>query len=317
MTETVAPPRIVIVGAGAMGCLFAARLTLSGNDVTLVDVDRHRIHMINEQGLVLEDDAGIWPVRLRAATAGEIHQPVDLLIVFTKGNHTRAAVESVAHLSASRPVALSLQNGIGNAEIIAETFGSKRTLFGTAHVPADLILPNRVRTHMPNSLALGGNEPNSQALAAAVVKLLAQAGFDASASSNIRETVWDKLAFNAALNAPAMICEKTNGGLDVLPGLRVARAVIAEAVAVARASGIKLDGSRIDAAVCSALQDHKGHKASMLQDREAGRLTEIDMINGAIVREGERAGVPTPVCATLTDLVRIIEFRPHQVNNLK
>lgn len=308
MTATAASRRIVIVGAGAMGCLFAARLALSGHDVTLVDVDRERIRVINEHGLVLQEDASLRTVRPRAATSDDIDGDVDLLIVFTKGNHTRAAVESVAHLAKSDPVALSLQNGIGNADIIAQTFGRSRTLFGTAHIPADLSPPNRVTTHMPNPLALGGDGPDSAPLAEDIAELLAQAGFDAHASSDIRATVWSKLAFNAALNAPAMICEKTNGGLDNPSGLRIAKAIIAEAVAVARADGIELDATKIEVDVCSALKDHAAHKASMLQDREAGRLTEIDMINGAIVREGERAGIPTPVCATLTDLVRLIEL---------
>ncbi len=304
------PRRILILGAGAMGCLFAARLALSGHFVTLVDINRERIETINQSGLMLEvDHENPVAVSLRAANAAEISGSVDLLIVFTKGNHTQAAVESVAHLAECNPLALSLQNGIGNAEILAEKFGWDRTLFGTAHIPADLSPPNVVRTHMPNALSLGGIDASTTGMAEDIASLLTEAGFDATASSDIRKTVWDKLAFNAALNAPAMICAKTNGGLDNPAGLRIARGVIAEAVAVAQAKGIELDATKIDAAVSSALKDHAGHKASMLQDREAGRATEIAMINGAIVREGKVAGIPTPVCSTLTDLVRLIEIK--------
>ncbi|RIV82244.1 2-dehydropantoate 2-reductase [Aurantiacibacter xanthus] len=310
MPEHDVAQRIVIVGAGAMGCLFAARLALAGNDVTLVDIDQARIATINERGLVLKDEAGTRPVALRAATADAVSGPVDLVIVFTKGNHTAAAISSVAHLAVGAPLALSLQNGLGNAEIIAETFGTERTLFGTAHIPADLSPPNVVSTHAPNSLALGGSGEVATAHARDVAALLANAGFEASASGDIRRTVWEKLAFNAALNAPAMIAQKTNGGLDNAPGLRIARGVISEAVAVAQSQGIALDAVKIDAAVCSALKDHAGHKASMFQDREAGRKSEIAMINGAIVREGERAGIATPVCSTLADLVHLIEDQP-------
>lgn len=309
MTNTATPRRVAIVGAGAMGCLFAARLALSGNDVTLVDVDRARLACIAEDGLWLEDERGKHLAHPRAATAADVAGPVDLLIVFTKGNHTAAAVESVRHLAASGPVALSLQNGIGNAEIIAGVFGSERTLYGTAHIPADLKAVNRVATHAPNSLALGSANAMAARLARDVAALLEGAGFNSSVSSDIDRTVWEKLAFNAALNASAMICEKANGGLDNPEGLRIARAVIAEAVVVANASNIALDPAKIDNAVVSALAEHKHHKASMLQDREAGRATEIAMINGAIVREGKRHGVETPVCATLTDLVRLIEAR--------
>ncbi len=298
---------IVILGAGAMGCLFAARLGISGHDVKLVDVDQQRIDTINKHGLVLDDDAGQAHVDLRACKAAELGGQVDLLIVFTKGNHTRAAVESIAAIAAQNPIALSLQNGLGNADIIAETFGWERTLFGTAHIPADLLPPNVVRTHKPDDLAIGGVADSSAALALDVAEMMNEAGFTAQASSDIRKTVWEKLAFNAALNAPAMIAEKANGGLANSYGLSIARSVIAEAVAVAQANDIALDAAEIDAVVCAALEGHKLHKASMFQDREAGRLTEIDMINGAIVREGEKAGVATPVCSTLTNLVRLIE----------
>jgi len=302
-----APRRIVIVGAGAMGCLFAARLALAGSEVTLVDVDYERIATINRMGLVLSDEEGRRQVAVRAATAGEVAVPVDLVLVFTKGNHTQAAVQSVAHLAAGKPVALSLQNGVGNAEIIAGTFGSDRTLFGTAHVPADLVPPNTVRSHLPSPLALGASDAHAFPLAGDVAALLSRAGFDAVASPDVEKSVWEKLAFNAALNAPAMICQKTNGGIGNPYGLRIASAVISEAVAVARVKGIGLDAASIERAVRAALKDHSAHKPSMLQDREAGRASEIEMINGAIVREGERAGIPTPVCSTLTDLVRLIE----------
>jgi len=309
MTTNAAPSRVAILGAGAMGCLFAARLALAGNDVTLIDVDHARLALIGSEGLWLEDENGEHHTRPHAATATEVTAPVDLLIVFTKGNHTTAAVESVRHLADGYCIALSLQNGLGNAEILAGFFGPERTLYGTAHIPADVKAANRVGTHPPSALALGSANLAAAALAPQVMALLANAGFDASTSDEIDRTVWEKLAFNAALNASAMICHKTNGELDNPAGLRIARAVIGEAVAVAKACGIALDPAKIDHSVVSALAEHRNHKASMLQDREAGRATEIAMINGAIVREGERHGVPTPVCATLTDLVTLIEDR--------
>jgi 2-dehydropantoate 2-reductase len=104
-----------------------------------------------------------------------------------------------------------------------------------------------------------------------------------------------------------MICEATNGQIDNPSGRRIAGAVVHETVAVAKARGLILDADVIMATVSAALVDHRHHKPSMLQDREHGRATEIEAINGAILREGERLGVPTPVCATLADLVRLIE----------
>jgi 2-dehydropantoate 2-reductase len=164
-----------------------------------------------------------------------------------------------------------------------------------------------VVTHGFGHLELGGFSPAAQALAPPVVTLLERAGFAASVAADANEAVWEKVAFNAALNAMAMICQVANAGMDNAPGRRIAASVVAETVDVAAACGIRLDRTRILATIDAALREHAHHKASMLQDREQGRMTEIETINGAIAREGARHGVPTPVCDTLSDLVRVIE----------
>jgi 2-dehydropantoate 2-reductase len=300
-------PGVVIIGAGAMGCLFAARLAERGARVTLVDVDRERLGAIGRDGVTLTDDQGTRTVAVGAAAADEITGPIDLLLLFTKGVHSAAAARSVAYLAAGTPTVLTLQNGIGNADLLADVFGADHVLMGTAHVPADLNGPASVVTHGFGHLELGGFSPAAQALAPPVVTLLERAGFAASVAADANEAVWEKVAFNAALNAMAMICQVANAGMDNAPGRRIAASVVAETVDVAAACGIRLDRTRILATIDAALREHAHHKASMLQDREQGRMTEIETINGAIAREGARHGVPTPVCDTLSDLVRVIE----------
>lgn len=302
-------PHVAIVGAGAMGCLFAARLAEQGARVTLVDVDRARLETLAREGIALTDDGGTRTLPVGAAVAADLAGPVDLLLLFTKGMHSAAAIRSVAHLAEAGPVALTLQNGIGNAELLAEGFGADRVLMGTAHIPADLTGPAAVLTHGFGHLELGGFTPAAHALAPPVVALLEQAGFGARLAGDVNAAVWEKVAFNAALNAVGMICEVPNAGVDNAPGRRIARHVVDETVAVAAAAGIAIDGARIVATVDQALREHAHHKASMLQDREHGRRTEIETINGAIAREGARLGVPTPVCDTLSDLVRVIELK--------
>lgn len=299
--------RITIVGAGAMGCLFAARLAERGARVTLVDVDRERLSAIRHSGITLTDDNGSRTVAVGASLAAEV-TATDLLVLFTKGMHSAAAIRSVAHLAASQPVALTLQNGIGNADLLAATFGPEHVLMGTAHVPADLTPPASVVTHGFGSIDLGGFSDQAHRFAPQVAELLNGAGFRTQVASDINAAVWEKLAFNAALNAVAMICQVSNGGIDNEPGRRVAIKVVDEAVQVAAALNIRIDRAKIITTVDAALRQHAHHKASMLQDREHGRPTEIETINGAICREGARLGVPTPVCDTLTDLVRVIEL---------
>lgn len=308
MPRLVSAPRVAIVGAGAMGCLFAARLAEQGARVTLVDVDRDRLAVLAGAGITLTDDRGTRTLPVGAALAADVAGPVDLLVLFTKGLHSAAAIRSVAHLAADAPIALTLQNGIGNAELLAEGFGADRVLMGTAHIPADLTGPASVLTHGFGHLDLGGFTPAAHLLAPGVVALLEKAGFGATLAGDVAAAVWEKVAFNAALNAIGMICQVPNAGVDNAPGRRVALRVVDETVAVAAAAGIVIDGARIAATVDAALREHAHHKASMLQDREHGRRTEIETINGAIAREGARLGVPTPVCDTLADLVRVIEL---------
>jgi 2-dehydropantoate 2-reductase len=126
--------------------------------------------------------------------------------------------------------------------------------------------------------------------------------------ADVQAAVWEKVAFNAALNATAMICETPNAGMNNEPGRRIALNVVNETVAVAAACNIRIDRDKIVNTIDAALREHAKHKASMLQDREHRRATEIDMINGAIAREGKRVSVATPVCDTLTDLVKVIEL---------
>lgn len=296
-----------MIGAGAMGCLFAARLAEAGADVTVIDIDEARLAAIAANGIILTDDRGTRTVPVGAGLATAFDGPVDLLILFTKGMHSASALASVAHLRRHNPIALTLQNGIGNAELLAGAFGADRVLMGTALIPADLTGPRTVETHGFASLQIGALREAGGENVSRVADLLTRAGFAVHQPPRIVEAVWEKLAFNAALNAIGMICEVPNAGIDNAPGRRIAATVIDEVVNVAAAKGLAIDREGVAAQVDSALRQHGGHKASMLQDREAGRRSEIETINGAIAAEGRRAGVPTPACDTLTDLVRIIE----------
>ena len=295
---------IVIVGAGAMGCLFAVRLAEAGACVTLVDVDADRLEALRRDGVTLADDAGERTVRVRAALAAEVVAPVDLVLLFTKAMHSQAAAHSVAHLAVGAQ-ALTLQNGIGNAEVLAEIFPAHQVLMGVTDFPADLEGPTRIASHGQGHVRLAGFTP--AATVAPVADLLNRAGLAAEVDHDVRAAIWEKVAFNAALNAIAAITGRTVGGMDVPPGRRLAAAVAGEVVATAAAQGIKLDREAIDRKIDFALTHHRSHKASMLQDLQAGRVTEIEAINGAVVRAARAGGVSVPVTETLADLVRLME----------
>jgi 2-dehydropantoate 2-reductase len=299
--------KVVIVGAGAMGCLFATRLAEAGASVTLVDVDAARLALIGSEGIALSDDEGERVVHVNAAIADEVCGSVDLLMLFTKGMHSAAAVGSVAHLADSTALALTLQNGLGNAEVLAGVFDPARVLMGVTDFPADLKGPARVASHGIGQTRLGGFTPEAQAGADQVAALLSRAKLNAVVDGNIEVAVWEKVAFNAALNSLASVTGLTVGGMNSAPCRRIAEAIVGEVAATAIASGIAIDRDRIAAKIDFALVHHGQHQASMLQDRLAGRATEIESINGAIVRQARRLGISTPVTATLADMVRSME----------
>jgi 2-dehydropantoate 2-reductase len=299
---------ILVIGAGSMGCLFAARIAESGADVLLIDVDTTRIEAICRDGIILTDDNGTRTIPLRAGLAKDAQAPIDLALLFTKGMHSRSAVRSVAHLAASGTYVLTLQNGLGNPEIVAETFPADQILKGIAALPADLHGLNGVESHGAGHVELGAMTQAGAEAAQAATALLARAGFDARYSAEIDVAIWEKVAFNAALNALGAVTGQTNAGVDNEPGRRIIAAMVQEVVSTAAACGIQVDKVRIETSINHALEHHRGHKASMLQDMIAGRASEVDFINGAICDRATATGIAAPVNQTMADLVRMMEL---------
>ncbi|MBI3514415.1 MAG: 2-dehydropantoate 2-reductase [Proteobacteria bacterium] len=298
-----------ILGAGALGSYIGGRLAESGSAVVLIARDAARLAQIARDGLRIEDDRGDRMVRVRAATAAALREPVGLFIVLTKAMHTAAAIASVKHLIGPETWAVSLQNGIGNGEALATVMPPARVGIGTTNVPANLLGPAHVRSAGHGSLRFWSIDGADAPALRTLERLLAGAGFDAAATKDIAVDIWEKVAFNGALNALGAITRQANGGLDNPDGRAIAEAAATEAVAAATALGVRVDAARIRTRIDGALTQHRAHKGSMLQDVLAGRPTEIDFINGAIVRAAEQAGLAAPVNRTLVQLVRLIEGR--------
>jgi len=301
--------KIVIVGAGAMGCFLAARLAGGGLDVTVVDVDRARLDVIARAGITLRNENNTTTAAVRACLAAETPGPVDLVLLMTKGMFSAAAIRSVAHLAQYDPTVLTLQNGLGNVEAMAEVFHADHILWGVTDFPADLEGPALVSSHGAGHIWLGGVNERAHGHAAAVTEALNKGALNAAVDPEVRVAVWEKVAFNAALNALSTITGLPVGGLDCPEGRRIAGIVAEETIATAAALGVPIEHTRVFAKIDFALANHRTHKPSMLQDRLAGRRTEVESINGAIVRMADQAGVATPATRMLVDLVRMGE--PH------
>jgi len=303
------PGRIAIVGAGAMGRLVGARLRLAGEDVVFLDTDPRVREALAVSGVTLETEDGTEHAAVTASRAEDERGPFGLVVILTKGFHTRAAVDSVRHLIGPDTLGLTLQNGLGHAEVLAEAFGPDRTIAGVTDFPADVREAGRVHTTTRGSVRVGvvGEGDGAERVA----ELLGRAGLNARVDADVRVPVWEKVAFNAALNTVSAITGATVGAMGAsAEARRLVEAVVAEVAAVAEAEGIGFSAERVRAAVGNAFAHHGEHKSSMLVDREAGRPTEVDFIGGAVVERGRAAGVPTPVLATLCDLVRMVTAVP-------
>jgi 2-dehydropantoate 2-reductase len=300
--------RICVVGCGAVGSLFAANLAqLDDVEVWAHDLAREHVDAINADGLRLSG-AGDVLGRVRATSdAGELPQ-CDFGIVATKAMHTSAAAEATAHAFIGGCVA-SVQNGIGNEEAIAQHV--ERVIRGTTFPAGRVLAPGHVQWDVKGDTTFGPFEP--QAAPPEEVERLADActrgGMPAAAVPDARGPQWRKVIFNAATNPLGALTRLTHGRVCERPDLRaLVTGLVDEGKAVAAAQHIELDNDP------ERLIDHAArkdvaydHKASMLQDVEARRPTEVDYLNGGIVRFGREHAVATPLNEAVWALVRGLE----------
>lgn len=300
--------RIAIVGAGAIGGLFGGLLAEGGQLVQLIDVPGPHLQALMAGGLLLDTDAGARRIPVPAGRAGDTTGVADLILVLTKGHHTTEAAQSVAHLAGPQTCVLTLQNGLGNAERIADALPGLRLLIGMTTWPADLAGPGHVTSHGQGEIRIWAADGSADPAVPVIAATLSAAGLACTADPAVEVAIWEKVAFNAALNAVAAATRLHVAPIaDSVAGQRIVAAVIDEVLAVARARGHAVDAARVHAAVAKACRAQRAHKPSMLQDVLAGRQTEVAAINGAVVAAGERLGIATPVTRTLCDLVLLID----------
>lgn len=298
--------RVCIVGCGAVGSLFAANLAqLEDVEVWAYDLDAAHVAAINETGLRLSG-AGEVVGLLRATSDASELPPCDFGIVATKSMHTSAAAAATAHAFRDGCVA-SVQNGAGNEELIAEHVA--RVIRGTTFPAGKLVEPGHVQWDVKGDTTIGPFEP-SPAPPAEIERLAeacTRAGMPTHAVPDARGPQWKKLIFNAASNPIGALTGLTHGRVCEQESLRrLVSGLIAEGLAVAAAQGIA-DVGDVEALIDHAAQAAYDHKASMLQDVQAHRQTEIDFLNGAIVRFGREHGMATPLNETIVALVKGVE----------
>lgn len=299
--------RICIIGCGAVGSLFAAHLAKAGEaEVFAFDVSRDHVRAINQTGLRLSGEAEFTARLTATADPGDLPR-CDYGIVATKSVHTRGAMEQVARIFDGESAVCSVQNGVGNEEIIAEHV--KYVIRGTTFPAGHIIAPGHVGYDIKGDTWIGPFEPTNTPMQK-VEELggyLTRSGMNTQAMADARGAQWTKLIFNAGTNPVGALTGLHHGAASFFaPTGELFEALIDEGLAVARALGIVLHNDP-KALVLKAANAPGKHKASMLQDVEAHRQTEVDFMNGAIVEWGKKTGVPTPLNHAVWALVKGME----------
>lgn len=302
--------KIAIIGCGAMGSIYAAKLAAAGNDVLAIDQDQPSIDQIARDGLRVTGPGYDVTVPLRASTTAP-NEAMDLIVLAVKAaDVTTGARQALRMLSGNTPV-LTIQNGLGSADTVAGIVGEQRVAVGIASgFGAARIAPGHVQHNAMRAMRFGAYSSLPHETVTSIARAYSDAGFDAAAVTDIAAMQWEKLICNAAYSAPCALTHLTVGEVMDDPEVGpVSRAAATEAWTVARASGIAVAVTDPVAHVRDFGAGMPDAKPSALLDHEARRVSEIDVINGAVPRQGARVGVAAPVNATLTALIKAIERR--------
>lgn len=302
--------KICVLGAGGMGSLYGGRLSaVPENEVWLVDVFKAHVDKINSDGLCIECDGKDTIYKNVRATSDSSQIGVcDLVIVFVKGTATKAAIESNRGLFGPNTIALTVQNGLGNADVIGGIIGYDNVACGTTEQGARLIEPGKILDMNKNvgKTVIGDIRGGATDRIEHIGEELRKANFETYVSSDVIGLIWDKLIVNVGINGCAAAMELKSGELWSIPEANWVHVhAVNEAIAVARALGVKLSYDDPLAHVKEVCGFTAGNICSMLVDVLRKNQTEIDTINGAVVREGRKVGVPTPVNETLVNMVKV------------
>ena len=299
--------KIAIIGAGAMGSLFGALLSKSRADIWLVDVWAEHVQAINTKGLRIEWQGDIRTLPVRATTNPADIGAADLILIFVKSTQTLAAAKTAATLAHETTLVLTLQNGMGNADTLAGVMDPARIIAGTTAHGATLLGPGHIRHAGRGATTIGMWDSTDNTRTKTIVDLFTMAGIEIEARSDIRKIIWEKLLVNVGINAITALTHIQNGQiLDLDVTRNLCRNAVEEAAAVAVALNISLRQDIVEH-VFSIAAATGGNRSSMGQDVDHQLLTEISAINGAVVSEASKVGIPVPVNQTLTALVETLQ----------
>jgi len=313
--------KIGIVGAGAMGGLFAGMLTRAGQDVWLIDNHKQRAEKINREGLIIEASKALESrepkqeiIKIKVTTELSNAGSCDLVILFVKAYDTEKATRNSLPLTGKKTVWLTLQNGLGNIERMGKIVGKDRMVGGITYQGATVLEVGRIRHAGCGKTVIGEIGGRVSERIKSISDIFNQAGIDTEISDNIEGVLWGKLLINAVINPLTAITRVRNGQLLESPFLKeTMNLIVEEAMRVPLKKGIRLPYQKVFEKVEESCQTSRDNISSMLQDILRKKRTEIDFINGAIVSEAEKIGIPTPLNRALWNIVKFLERRGEYV----
>jgi 2-dehydropantoate 2-reductase len=294
--------KIAVMGAGAVGCYYGFKLARAGNDVVLIGRPQH-VEAVERHGLRLETQTSDERIRVPASTEASAVQRTQLVLFCVKSTDTDSGAAAIKPYLAPDAVVLSMQNGVENADRL-RTLLPQQVIAAAVYVGTEMAGPGHVRHHGRGELVIERSKASED-----IARTLIAAGVPTDISDNLRGALWAKLITNCAYNALSAITQLPYGRLVKGEGVTVVlRDLVAECVAVAKADGVTLPGD-VDAAVRKIAETAAGQYASTAQDLARGKRSEIDYLNGFIVRRGEALGIATPTNRLLHATVKLIESK--------
>jgi 2-dehydropantoate 2-reductase len=302
--------KVIVVGAGAMGSLFAAHFARAGYETWAYDVWREHVERIRDSGLTVRRDGAEATVPMRATTDPGEPGAADLVLMFVKYNQTRQAARDIAPAIGPATVVLTLQNGLGNVELIREAIPENPILFGFTTLTSELLGPGLIEASYAGRgdtfVWPAGGAPDDNC--AAVVDLLNRSDIHTTLDPEIELRIWQKLVVNCCMNTLCALSGLSVGALiDQAEAWPMLGGLTDEIVAVAGRKGIALTSAAARKFLRQVAEEARAHYPSMLRDVRAEKQTEIECLNGAVIREAEALGLDVPFNRFAYAMIRILE----------
>ena len=304
--------KILVMGAGAVGAYFGARLRASGEDVVLC-ARGESLRAIREHGLDITSIRGDLRIEVTATETPRDFAPYDLILFCVKAYDTDAAANAISRCLKPGGAILTLQNGVENEAKLAAIFGRDAVMGGNARVGVEMVAPGKIVHLSTGHIDFGELDGRETDRARSIADVFQRAGILGQVSTDIMSARWDKLVWNGAFNTVTTLTQRRVGELlDDPESMKLLRALMREIVTVARAEGAKIPDDRIDAYIAHSQKNLRALKTSTQQDLEHGKPLEYEALSGAVVRAARRHDISVPSVETIYALMRLLDGAPRR-----